>query len=147
MAIAVKTTLLLAATLLVGSGAFRYWIAPRAATLNPVRGAWLGAVLLISASIADLHGTLAAVVGSVDMELLWRYVTSTRHGDAVLVRLIAVSVLVALLGWRGRPWLQWPFVPAALVLLGTFSYTSHAAAMAGTLPLRADLLHFAAASS
>lgn len=104
-------------------------------------------IVLIGASAAEVYYTLQAVVGSVNSDLYWRYIGSTRHGDAVQWRAgISVGlVLLALL--PTRRWQLFLLLPGWLALLATFSYTSHAAAMGGTREFLVDWIHFIAAGT
>jgi len=107
--------------------------------------------------------TLQGILGFADARSCRTYLANTRHGRAVLVRL-ALVVAVCLLALRltnrreadkeavtrgngARLAADCLFVLAGVAFLGTFSWTSHAAAMSGTPPLLADLIHFAAAGA
>lgn len=164
----VKSYLLLGSVLLIGGGVTAYAVAPElTATGRALRrrigwGAITGAGLLLVGSALDIVLTLLGALGSLSSELTYSYLTSTRHGHAVLVRTVLVVLLLPLTLWlvhyatnrstanaaaRGRHnWVVGIYLVASFLLLGTFSYTSHAAAMGGTPPLMADLAHFAAAT-
>lgn len=160
MAAAVKAGLLLGAVLFVGGGVAAWFVAPRlVATSTAFRrrvgaGTLLGFGLLAVLSALDLVVTIQNAIGRVDPGLLGQYLVSTRHGRATLARygLLAALGLVALGQARApataRPFrlmLRALFAALAVALLGTFSVTSHAAAMGGRTPFLVDLAHFAAA--
>lgn len=138
--------LLLAATVVVGSGVARHVLLPGGPWRFTRAFVLVGAGLLLVFSCLEIYATITSVLGRVDAELLGRYATATRHGRAVLVRLAATLVLAGLLLARERRWITWAAAPLTLLLLGTFSFTSHAAAMGGWQPLLGDLVHFAAAT-
>lgn len=161
----VKALLLLGVILLVGGGMTATLVAPELTVAGRVSrrritwGAVTGAGLLLLGSALDIVLTLLNALGrSPSNELTYSYLTSTRHGHAVLVRTALVGLVLPLTLWlthhtanrvapRGhRPWLTGVYLFAASLLFGTFSYTSHAAAMGGTPPFIADLAHFAAAT-
>ena len=160
----VKSYLLLGSVLLVGGGVTAAAVAPeltKASVALRHRIKWgtgVGALLLLTGSALDIALTLIGVLGSLTPELMGRYLTSTRHGHAVLVRAVltfAVLLSLALVRQKSlgvtsgaqRAWTTGIYVVLSFLLLGTFSYTSHAAAMGGTPPLMADLIHFAAAAA
>ena len=160
MSAAVKAGLLLGAVLFVGGGVAARFVAPRLLLESPAfrrrlgAGTLLGLGLLALLSALDLVVTIHSAIGRVDPELLGQYLTSTRHGRATLVRygLLAVLGLLALGQARApttarsfRSPQHALFAVLAASLLGTFSATSHAAAMGGRTPLLVDLAHFAAA--
>lgn len=138
----VKALLLLAATLLATAGLLRWWLRGNALLASLLAAA--ASLIVIAASAADIWFTLQRVV-SVDWDMFMRYVTSTRHGDAVIWRTGLALVLLVLNVLPRRNWQLWLAVPAWVLLLGTFSYTSHAAAMGGWSALLVDWIHFAAA--
>ena len=154
----VKSLLLLGAVLLVGGGFTVAVVAPElAATGGALRrrvvwGAAVGAGLLLLGSALDIVLTLRAALGRwPTSDLTSSYLGSTRHGHAVLVRTVLVGLVLPLTFWltyrqSRQPWLTGIYLVVSCLLLGTFSYTSHAAAMGGTPPLLADLAHFAAAT-
>jgi len=167
MAALVKGLLYLASILLLGAGVTGRFVLPAppdAALTRRLRwGALAGAAVLMIASALDVLLTLQGILGFVDAPLVQGYLANTRHGRAVLVRLVlvvAVTLLTLRLtgrqaadegaGTRGkgaRLATDCLLVLAGVALLGTFSWTSHAAAMGGTPPLLADLIHFAAAGA
>ena len=160
MSAAVKAGLLLGAVLFVGGGVAARFVAPRLVLGSPAfrrrvsAGTLLGFGLLALLSALDLVVTIYSAIGRVDPGLLGQYLANTRHGRATLVRygLLAVLGLLAL-GQARAPATSRPFrltrhaffAVLAVVLLGTFSATSHGAAMGGRTPLLVDLAHFAAA--
>lgn len=147
MAATVKALLYLGAILLLGAGILPRFIGPAlggAALRSRLRwGAAAGAALIIAGSVVDLAVTLHSVLGFLDAGLLWDYTLNTRHGRATLARL-GLTLAAAALRRRGP---NLAYALAGALLLGTFSWTSHAAAMGGTPPLLADLIHFAAAAA
>ena len=158
----VKSLLLLGAVLLVGGGVTVAVVAPELAAVGGALrrrvfwGAAVGAGLLLCGSALDIVLTLRAALGRLpSFELLVSYLSSTRHGHATLYRfalVILVFILTLTLGRhaarRRAPAseLLAVYFGLSLFLLGTFSYTSHAAATGGTPPLVADLAHFVAAT-
>jgi putative copper export protein/mono/diheme cytochrome c family protein len=144
---------------LAGAGAFARWVGPELVEGVVARrlraGALVGAVLLIGGSVVEAAGALARAVGTFDPSLLTIYLTETRHGHAVLVR-TGVVLLLAFLSLRGRVhsglspeapprWIDHgAFIILVLVLLATFSVTSHAAASGAVLPLAMDTVHLLA---
>lgn len=164
----VKSSLYLASILLLGAGVTSRFVLPSlrdAALSRRLRwGVLTGAVVVLIGSGLDILLTLHGILGFVDMPLVQNYLMNTRHGRAILVRLALVAVVLALAltglgrgnataedGNAGRPEARWSitnvlFVLAGVTLLGTFSWTSHAAAMGGTPPLLADLVHYGAAT-
>lgn len=164
----VKGSLYLASILLLGAGVTSRFVLPSlrdTALLKRLRwGVLAGAVVVVIGSGLDIFLTLHGILGFVDVPLVQNYLMNTRHGRAILVRLALVAVVLALAltrlrrgkvtaedGDAGRPEARWSitdllFVLAGVTLLGTFSWTSHAAAMGGTPPLLADLVHYGAAT-
>ena len=158
----VKSLLLLGAVLLIGGGVTVAVVAPElAATGGALRrrvlwGAAVGAGLLLLGSALDIVLTLRAALGRFpSFELLVSYLSSTRHGQATLYRFVLVALVFSLTlaldrgaAHRRAPTseLMGVYFGLSLFLLGTFSYTSHAAATGGAPPLVADLAHFAAAT-
>jgi copper transport protein len=150
---ALKALLLLGAVLLVGRGLFERWVGPELA-VGPARawlrlGAFAGAGLLAVGSFLDIGAVLARVSGGSNITLLPAYLTQTRHGMAVVIRLALIAWLV----WLGRG--RWTggvldravFASSAIALLATFSVTSHAAGTGRAGPVAVDLIHFAAAAA
>ena len=158
----VKSLLLLGAVLLVGGGVTVAVVAPElAATGGALRrrvvwGAAVGAGLLLLGSAFDIVLTLRAALGRWPASgLTSSYLSSTRHGQATLYRFVLVALVFSLTlvlsrraAHRRAPTseLTGVYLGLSLFLLGTFSYTSHAAATGGTPPLVTDLAHFAAAT-
>ena len=163
----VKGSLYLASILLLGAGVTSRFVAGSVrddALARRLRfGALIGAAVVIVGSIANLLLTVHGALGYLDVPLVQNYLANTRHGRATLVRLslVLVVVVLALLGLRKRHVTAgggdvvrsgWRVTDAlsvltGVMLLGTFSWTSHAAAMGGTPPLLADLVHFGAATA
>ena len=112
-------------------------------------GVLTGAVLVGLASAADIVLTIQQVLGRLDAALVLDYLSSTRHGRATLARLALVPPVTAL-AWF-RPTHAVPMrarlvaAGLAIPLAASFSWTSHAAAMGGTVPLLTDLVHIGAA--
>ena len=162
----VKGSLYLASILLLGAGVTSRFVATSirdgSLTRHLSLGVLVGGTIVIVGSIANLLLTMHGVLGYLDAPLVQNYLANTRHGRATLVRisLVVVVVAITLLSLRRRPSTAgsgaagrsgWRvsdalFVLAGVTLLGTFSWTSHAAAMGGTPPLLADLVHFGAAT-
>ena len=158
----VKSLLLLGAVLLVGGGVTVAVVAPELAAVGGALrrrifwGAAVGAGLLLLGSALDIVLTLRAALGRFPpFELFPSYLSSTRHGHATLYRLVLVVLVFSLTltlnrraARRHAPTseLLGVYFGLSLFLLGTFSYTSHAAATGGTPPLVADLAHFVAAT-
>lgn len=142
----VKSLLYLGAILLLGAGVLPRFIitsgADRGFRARLRWGAVVGAILVITGSALDIAVTLQNTLGFLDLGLAWDYTLNTRHGHAVIARFGLTIAAVALR--RRGPNLSYALL--GIVLLGTFSWTSHAAAMGGTPPLLADLLHFSAAA-
>ncbi|HET8680239.1 MAG TPA: CopD family protein [bacterium] len=148
----IRALLYLGALLMLGSWLFVHWVAPELTSRAARHRAWVGAVsgaaLLALGSIFDAAGALARAVGVFDVGLLPSYLIETRQGNIVLVRLGLVGYLLfATSGGRsaapGRKALS---VVAALGILATFSFSSHAAGLGGFVPVVADLLHFIGAA-
>ena len=149
MSAALKTALYLGTVLLVGAGVFRLVIGPELALAmrRSLRvGAVLGALLIISVSLADIGWTVFRLVARFDPALTWEYLYITNHGRATLVRL-ALTLPLALLVLGKRRWFSGPlFAVTSLGVLVTFSYLSHAAVLHGAAALLSDLGHFTAAA-
>lgn len=129
-------------------------------------GLTIGASAIVLASASDILLTLQGMLGFVETRLVRDYLAGTRHGNATLLRLglVLVVIALALLNRRartatvegddqasfagpGKGITNTLFVLVGVMLLGTFSWTSHAAAMGGTPPLLADLVHYGAAAA
>lgn len=149
MSAALKTALYLGTVLLLGAGVFRLAIGPELALAmrRSLRvGAVLGAILIISVSLADIGWTVFRLVARFDPALIWEYFYTTNHGRATLVRL-ALTLPLAALVLAKRRWFSGPlFAVTGLGVLVTFSYLSHAAVQEGSAALVADLGHFTAAA-
>lgn len=138
----VKALLLLSATLLATAGLLRWWLRSRPLLASLLAVA--ASLIVVAASAADIWFTLQRVV-NVDWNMFMRYLTSTRHGDAVIWRTVIAALLLVVHVIPRRSWQVWLALPGWLLLLGTFSYTSHAAAMGGWSALLVDWVHFTAA--
>lgn len=115
MSATLKTALYLGAVLLLGAGVFHHLVSPALApglrrTLR--RGTWLGALLLVTASLGELAWNTVRLLGRPDAAFLLEYTLHTNHGRTTLVRLGVVSVLLAvtLRGGRRIRWLLLPSV-------------------------------------
>ncbi len=113
-------------------------------------GALLGAALLVGASAADVTWTVTQLLGRFDPAFILKYLWSTNHGRATLVRVVATIFVMVFIVVGPNPKLHksvmWLLVPVGLGLLGTFSFLSHAATMHGPPALLADLAHLTAAT-
>ncbi len=148
----IRALLYLGTLLMVGGLLFAHWVAPELTSGTARRRAWIGtmigAALLALGSILDAASALARAVGVFDPGLLPTFLIETRQGNIVLVRLSLVGYLLFATG-EGRsdaPGRKVLSVVAALGVLATFSFTSHAAGLGGFLPVVADLLHFVGAA-
>jgi putative copper export protein/mono/diheme cytochrome c family protein len=145
-----KTILYLGSVFLLGAGTFAGWIAPGLAqdrvTSLLRRGLIAGAILLVVGSGLDAGSALARVTDAFDASLLVPYLTETRQGLAILIRVSTATVLAVLcLQWLGRRDVNRPIlVFIGLTLLATFSVTSHAAGQSKMFPMLADLIHLTA---
>lgn len=138
----IKGLLLLTGSLLFTVLLLRVWLREA-----PTLARWLGvsaSVLLVVLSALDLYGTLFRVTGFVEWEMYARYLNSTRHGAAVKWRAGLALLLLALSLLPARRWQAALALPAWMAVLFTFSYTSHASAMAGPPALLIDWVHFLA---
>ena len=149
---AVKGLLFLGVVLLVGAGVFARFVGPELAKRGGTRrflflGTLLGAGLVVGGSVLNVVITLVNVLGGFDPDFFWKYVQTTNHGRATLVRLVLVGVLLGLTWTTRLPrgLSHAVFLVTSLGLLLSFSFVSHNAAMGGTLPLLADLGHFVGA--
>ncbi|UCH26680.1 MAG: CopD family protein [Trueperaceae bacterium] len=156
-----KTLLFTGSVLLIGAGVFVRFTGPDLwRTSSPALrrrfliGIALGAVLLFVASGLDIAYTIRNTLGFLDQSMATLYVSDTRHGRAVSLRVILIGATAgaAFVGSRHpnstvRHLTNVGFAVFATVLLGTFSWISHAATMNGTVPMIADLVHFSAAVS
>ena len=149
MSALLKTALYLGTVLLLGAGVFRLVIGPELARTmrRSLRvGAVLGAVLIISVSLADVGWTVFRLVARFDPALTLEYLLTTRHGQATLLRL-ALTIPLALLVLTERRRSSGPlFAVTSLGVLVTFSYLSHAAVQHGAAALLTDLGHVTAAA-
>lgn len=139
----VKAGLLLCAAVFMAVILLRHWLrtSPGLARVLAV----VAGVGLLAGSAAEVYFTLQSVVGFVDSDLYWNYVTATRHGEAVIWRAGLTVALVILSLLPVRTWQAFLLLPGWLALLASFSYTSHAAAMGGSFEFTVDLVHFTAA--
>lgn len=153
MQVAAKAAVFAGVVLLLGAGVFGRWIArpplsvPQRAWL--LRGALLGALLLASGSALEVVDAITRAAGAFDSSLLVPYLLETRHGNAVIARLMLAALLVAAgrssgrLARRDRA----VFLTLAAAMLLTLSLVSHAGAQGALLPLLADLVHVAGVAS
>lgn len=147
MSATLKTALYLGAVLLLGAGVFRHLVSPALAPglRHTLRyGAWLGALLLVAASLGELAWNTVRLLGRPDAAFFLEYTRYTNHGRTTLIRLglVGLTLAVTLRSGRRRRWL---LLPLGLGLLTTFSALSHGAAMHGAPALFADLAHLSAA--
>ena len=134
--------------LLLGAEVFRRYVGPEPALAmaRTLRlGALLGALLLVTVSVADVTWTVTQLLGRFDPAFILEYLWSTNHGHATLLRL-GLTVAVLVLSLKPASSTGWLAAPPGLGILGTFSFLSHAAAMHGRPALVVDLLHFTAAT-
>lgn len=148
---AAKTALYLGVVLLAGGGVFTRWIAsPPNDTIarRTAVGMYLGGGLVVAASLVDVGLVVYGLKGQFDLDFFVSYLGTTRHGLATLIRIGLVLVLLLLgvgrAGVSGTAVNRASFAAAALGLLGTISWMSHAAAV-GWGPLLADLVHLTSA--
>ncbi len=137
--VAVKTLLLLGATLLFGGILLRHWLP--AGRIAGVIATVAAALAVVAGSTLDIQLILSRL--PVDLDI-FSYLENTRHGLAVRWRVTLVLAMSVLSFLRPARWQLILLLPCWLALLATFSYTSHAAAMAGTAALVIDLVHFTA---
>jgi copper transport protein len=153
MQVAAKAAVFAGVVLLLGAGVFARWITRP--PLPPSQRAWLrrggllGALLLASGSALEVVDALTRAAGAFDPPLLGPYLLETRHGNAVIARLVLAALLVV----AGRS-PGWPggrdravFLTLAVAILLTLSLISHAGAQGRMLPLLADLVHVGGAAS
>lgn len=151
MLVVTKTLLYLATITLIGTGMFYYFVQPGSANLVTERSRVLASLIatltLLLISAAEIALKLYTLLGFVDLPLYWDYLQNTRHGNATMLRIFLTILLasVVLIASRNLK-LRLLFAGSSLGLLATFSWTSHGAAMGGTSPLLADLIHFASAA-
>jgi putative copper export protein/mono/diheme cytochrome c family protein len=149
----VRALLYVGILLLLGAGLFGRWIGPevtsRAARRRLQAGQLAGAVVLIGGSAVEVASALSRALGAFDVSLVPTYLAETRHGNAVLARTAAVLMLIWLgpAARRRRGWDRLVLLALGLVLLVTFSLTSHAGAIGGILPVVADLGHLVGATA
>ena len=135
-----KAVLLLAAALLFAAILLQHWL--RDSRLTGRLLGLLAVAVIIGGSLLDIRQILASLPVNLDV---WSYLMNTRHGLAVRWRIAASLVLLVVMLLPVRRWQPWVLLPGWLGLLYTFSFTSHAAAMAGSAALLTDLVHFVAA--
>lgn len=111
--------------------------------LTPALAAAFYAALaaLVLASALEVVVNLVRLLGHAEWDLFVSYLSSTRHGHAVVARTAVAAALTAAVA---VPWLRLLRWPLALALLTTYSYASHAAGMGGTWPMITDLVHYGA---
>lgn len=135
-----KAVLLLAAALLFAAILLQNWLRD-SRLLGRLLGL-LAVALIVGGSLLDIRQILASLPVNLDV---WSYLTATRHGLAVRWRIAVSLVLLVFMLLPVRRWQPYVLVPGWLGLLYTFSFTSHAAAMAGSAALVTDFVHFVAA--
>lgn len=142
MVVAVKTLAWVAVAVLVGAAVRRYWLAPGK------RGGYV--VLAVAASSVPVLGAVElwatlSQLRTPDLELWWRYASTTAHGHAVGWRSVAAVALGGVVAVGPRA--LWPLAAALAVwLCYGFSRLSHGAAMGGVSVLVVDLVHLAGAA-
>ena len=142
-----KSAMLLAATLIPSAGLARYWLLGRVPRVVTALGV-VGVLALVTFSMLDLRATVMSVLPTADLSLVWRYFTTTAHGDAVQFRVgfaLALGALLLMPQAGSERGTGVAFAAGSVGLLATFSVISHAAAMGGWWPLLSDLVHFIAA--
>ncbi len=138
-----KAMVHLGAALFLGGGTYARWIGPESLDGRaPARlrlGVIIGGILLCVGSVLDVHRAL----GDVPLSEFWEYMTLSRHGQSVLMRL----ALVAALALAGAPAARVSrpgraiYGALGVALLGTISLVSHTGVHAGTPGIIADLAH------
>lgn len=139
----VKAAVHLGAGVLLGGGIFARWIAVE--PLDPLAlrrlrlFIVLGGLLLCVGSLLDVR----RAIGDVPLSEFWEYLTLSRHGQSVLVRVGLVGALLV----GARPAQQSSgvgravYAVAGVLVLGTISVISHTGAHAGSLGVLLDLIH------
>jgi putative copper export protein len=164
----IRTAIFVGAMLLIGAGLFaRYvWVNPIPDSLarRLKLGAWLGMLIVLSASLIDVAFTANRVFAGLDFPTFWSYLTGSRHGNASMARAILAAALFGLgLGIAGatKPATGFGIATRAeagdgpvdrilhavlgLALLATISLTSHAGVNGWATPaFFADLIHLVA---
>ena len=151
--VAAKVGVFAGLVLLLGAGVFARWIAladssaPRCTWLRC--GALLGALLVWAGSALEVADAISRAAGAFDSSLVMPYMLDTRHGNAVLARLVLTAPLGVLSGAPGRAPIRDRsiFVALAAAVLATVSLVSHAGAGGRPLPVAADLVHLAGVAS
>ena len=135
----------------IGAGYYGLFVSDQArgrSLPSPLKaGVLLGALLILAAGPLDLLATLDRLLGRTDLALFNDYLRGTRHGNATALRSGLALLLLPLLLLPVRGFTRPAFVLVGTGLLATFSWTSHSAAMGGSVPLVTDLLHLIAASA
>jgi putative copper export protein len=144
----VKAGLYLGTVLLVGAGGYIHFVArPAKVSRGLVVSVSVGFALIVVGSVFNLALTVMNVLGRFDASFIWQYATSTQHGTMTFLRLgLAVLLIPLVLTRRWRRGSGLLFVLTGLGFLATFSASSHATTMRGSLAFTADLVHFSAAS-
>ncbi|MFN3267168.1 MAG: CopD family protein [Deinococcales bacterium] len=144
-----KALLLFCTLCVIGAGLVARYLEPRVAPRLQVF-LRLTACLLIVSSLLEAGFTAWRALLELSPGLYGAYLTTSRHGQWVLVR-VAVVVLLFWLGTTPRPELQrfknadLYLHGAACLLLGlSLSMTTHAGALGEVLPVVGDLMHLAA---
>jgi putative copper export protein len=111
-------------------------------------GTMAGAALVVAGGLGEAWWLLERITrGRTDGNLFFGYLTDTRHGVAVLVRVAIAAVVTALAARRTALPLPGVMVavPVALAWLASAAAVGHSGAM-GTLPAVASLAHLVAVS-
>ncbi len=144
-----KALLLISSLLLIGIGIIARHLEPRIAT----RWHWgirIGAVILITSSLVDLGFTAWRALLEINPYLYGAYLTNSRHGQWVMVRVVSAVVL----WWLSvKPRAELNRLPnankidiglhslASIALGLSISMTTHSGASNQVLPIFGDLMH------
>lgn len=138
--------------LLVGAGIFAYFIYPTTKLKGRLLiGAALGALLILIASDLDILFTIKNTLGFLKKDFVLKYLSSTQHGNAILLRIHLLLLLMIIIvsnqfNNKQRFLVGSLFTVVSFALLATFSWISHAATMDSALPILTDLIHFSCAA-
>lgn len=148
-----KAAVYVGLVLLLGAIVFPRWVA-----LPPLRpsmrtwlrrGALLGVFLLSGGSVLEAVDAITRAAGGFDASLFGPYLLETRHGNAVLARIVLAALLLAVggppraLGARDRAISS--VLAGAMVL--SITLVSHAGAQGTLAAVAVDSLHLAGASA
>ncbi len=113
-------------------------------------GVILGAVLFVISGLAEAVRAASQVVDPTLVEELWRFLSVSRYGQMSLLKAALTPVFAGffLLTYRraSKPAMAGTVI-AGLGVLGTISFTSHAAARPDIIPFVSDLVHLLAVVS